>query len=124
MLKTIFLISVLAVLFLSGSALAAEQLSLPASVYSPTQIYSGIYTPDRIYYFDRADDVWYADRVFKTLAAIKCPEALQDLGTLGVWSGALKSQGVCAVPDEVIRRATGNYLNFMIEQADRQVPAQ
>lgn len=113
--KNSLVLLILVLLLSPFIAAAADTNPVRALEYSPAQTYSGIFNTDRIYFFDPQLKTWAADRQITTIDAVRCFSARGALESLGTWTGNLDSGGRCTNPAEATPRATGNYLNFLIQ---------
>ena len=109
----LFIFFVASVGILQHSPLSAANLERSTmNVYNPSQVYTGSYEPDIVYYRPSQKTFWRRGLNDTFPANVSCPGALKNLMRSGLWKGNILLNGTCVVTDEPCEWAVGNRLNF------------
>jgi len=109
----LFIFFVVSVGILQHSPLSAANLERSTkNVYNPSQVYTGSYEPDIVYYRPSQKTFWRRGLNDTFPANVSCPGALKSLSRSGLWKGHFRPDGSCGPTDEPSEWAVGNRLNF------------
>lgn len=111
------------ILFLLLFALAvcanAEKKSENSLLYDQSVTYKGMFKSTQMFNRYERTKNWFPNKELKVLKEVSCGEARMALQRKGIWTGNLSDDGQCQDPGEAPQWATGNYLNFLSEKAQK-----
>jgi len=109
----IFIIFAVLVSIMPNFPVSAENLGqYQKRGYNPSQVYSGSYEPEIVYYRPSQKTFWRRGLNGTFPENVNCPEALNSLMRGVLWKGRINLKGACRETDEPSEWAVGNRLNF------------
>jgi hypothetical protein len=100
-------------------ASAQERATTRGLLYEARVTYPGVFENDRLYWTRDPEGNWRASGSPGYLDNVRCHAARAAFSLHGKWTGNLKRDGSCGTEAEPVEWFTGNFLNFLFDQAQQ-----
>lgn len=103
----------------TGMGVVMSASAEPRRSYTPTEVYEGVFEPNRLYKVVHALGSWGGSPRPARVRDVTCRDARTALERQGLWNGALTAAGACG-SGEPTEWAAGNFLNFQAARQDEE----